>query len=157
MHRAPAVNFSVQRSRWHARFIIALFVLALAACVLFAVERAALDASTAGFALAVLVATAFAFSAWHNSPQGSLRWDGQQWYWSGFATNLPCRLTLLMDFQRVVVVRLVAEDHAPLCLWLEASVGDASWRPLRRAIVSSQANVGTPGRKAEPGTAGDLA
>lgn len=148
MHRAPAVNFSVKRSRWQARCIAGLSLLALVTFAVFAREQAALDVRTGLVALAGAIGSGAALQAWRQSLQGQLRWDGQYWRWSGFAENPVCRLVLLMDFQRVVVVGITAEAHAPMLLWLEGEPGDANWKPLRRAIVSSQADSGIADPKA---------
>ena len=157
MHRAPAVNFSVKRSRWQARFIACMSLLALAILVFFTLGQMALDARVGVLALAIFIASSAAFLGWKRSPQGSLRWDGQHWYWSGFAASPACSLRLLMDLQSVAVVTITADAHVPVFLWLEATPGDASWRPLRRAMVSSQVESGDKGKKTEPGVEGDLA
>jgi toxin CptA len=153
MHRAPAVNFSVKRARWHARFLVCTGVLARMTLSAFVLEQGPPDVRGAVLALAMLVAGSLAFVGWKQSPQGSLRWDGEHWHWSGFAANPQCHVRALMDFQSVMLVTVTAEAHAPVFLWLEAGPGDAAWRPLRRAIVSSQAAGKQPG----PGIAGDLA
>ena len=157
MHRAPAVNFSVKRSRWQAWLIVCLSLLVFVTLAVFAWEQSVLDIRTGGLALAVLIASSTAFLGWKRSPQGSLRWDGQQWYWSGFPDAAACRLTLLLDFQRVVAVSIIAEAQAPVFLWLEANPGHSSWKPLRRAIVSSQAASDDKGKRAGPGAVGELA
>jgi toxin CptA len=157
MHRAPAVNFTVKRSRWQARLIACLGLLALAILAVFAQGQAVLDVRTGVVALAILVTCSLAFLGWRQSPQGSLRWDGQHWHWSGFPDNTVCRLGLLMDLQSVVVVTLKAETQSSISLWLETTCGDANWKALRRAIVSSQADSDGKRQKAGPGAAGDLA
>jgi hypothetical protein len=69
---------------------------------------------------------------------GQLRWDGLQWYWSEFRFSGSCRLSLLMDWQNVMLVRLHAVDHKPVWLWLESIPDNRHWMAVRRAVVSSQ-------------------
>ena len=157
MHRAPAVNFSVKRSRWQAWLIVCASLLALLALVTFAWTQTVLDLRAGGLALAVLAASGVALVGWKNSPQGSLRWDGEHWRWSGFGDSPECRLDVLMDFQSVVVVHVTTEGRAPISLWLEATPGDTSWKPLRRAIVSSQAKANSKSKTSSTGIAGELA
>ncbi|MES2581281.1 MAG: hypothetical protein V4627_01070 [Pseudomonadota bacterium] len=137
--------------------MVCVNLLAVATLAVFAWERPVLDMRTGALALVSLIASGTAFLGWMRSPQGDLRWDGQQWLWSGFAETAPCRLALVLDFQRVMVVKITTGAHVPEFLWLEANPGDTSWRPLRRAIVSSQAASVGKAKKAGPGVAGEFA
>ncbi len=156
MHRAPSINFPVTRSRWQLRFIALLSLLAMAALWAFVREQGALDARILTLATAIVASSAAAFVGWQKSAVGSLRWDGQHWYWSGFSASQACHLSLLVDFQSVLLVSLVADTRAvPLRLWLEMPPGNVSWKPLRRAIISSQAAVGGNGDRVESVPEGD--
>ena len=157
MHRAPAVIFTVKRSRWQVRLIACLAMLALVTMVVFASGQTTQDHRTAVLALAIVIASSVALWGWKNAPQGSLRWDGQHWYWSGFRESPACSLGLLMDFQRVVVVSIHAKAKAPIFLWLEANPGDPSWPSLRRAIVSSLPAGAGKNKEDRPGVVGDPA
>jgi hypothetical protein len=150
MHRAPAVNFSVKRSRWHARLVACMTALSAAALLAFVLgqEILGLDLRVLLLATGILATSGFALAGWKRSPQGTLRWDGQHWFWSDFASNPVCCLRLLMDLQRVVLVSIAADAYAPVYLWLEEMPGDAYWKPLRRAIVSSQAGADGTGKRA---------
>lgn len=139
MHRAPAVSYSVFRSRWHGRLIVLLSLLTAAALGGFAVGQSQFDARFGVMASTFLAVSAIAFHRWQKSPEGRLRWDGQFWFWTGFDALQACRLSLLLDFQRVVLVCVVGDAKAPLWLWLEERRGDPAWKPLRRAMVASQA------------------
>jgi hypothetical protein len=138
MHRAPAVNFLVKRSRWHVKLIVCLTLLAVAALSAFASRQALLNVQIFLLAAVILITSVIAFLGWKQSPKGTLRWDGQHWFWSNFATNSECRLQLLMDFQRLVLVSIEAEGRTRAYLWLETMHGNTHWKSLRRAIVSSQ-------------------
>lgn len=143
MHRAPAVTFSVKRSRWQLRGVACLSLLALVCLAVFVQGQPEPDARSGVLALTMCVTSGLALLGWKHAPSGSLRWDGQYWHWSGFAADPACRVGLRMDFQRVVVVCITAASCAPVILWLEAAnPGDPNWRALRRALVSSQARPG---------------
>nr|WP_295773047.1 hypothetical protein [Rhodoferax sp.] len=132
---------------------MAMGLLALVTLAVFAQGQTPLDARALVLAIACVVTTCIAFIGWKKSPQGSLRWDGQHWYWSGLNAGSACQLSTLMDFQSAVVVLIKPEVHAPFSLWLEEAASDTSWRPLRRAIISSQTASDSkskkPGRAAE--------
>lgn len=145
MRQAPAVVFPVTRSRWHLRLGVLLSLLGLAA-----VAAIAVDQSLVGMQLLVLGCVAFAscgaaLRAWQQSPAGHLRWDGQEWFWSGLDNAHPCRAVLRLDVQSCILLSL----HAPLqnggrlqtWLWLDATpeLNGAQWLALRRALLSSQA------------------
>lgn len=157
MHRAPAVNFFVKRSRWQAWLIVGTCLLAVFVLAVFVRTQTVLDLGTGGLALAILVISGLALLGWKNSPRGSLRWDGESWRWSVFEDNPACRLEVLMDFQNVVVVNIVTVSRASMCLWLEATPGDPGWRPLRRAIVSSQVTADGKSKKVRSGAAEEFA
>ena len=113
-------------------------LLALVTLAVFAQGQTPLDVRALVLAIVCMVTTGIAFVGWRNSPHGNLRWDGTQWYWSGFSAGSVCQVSTLMDFQSVVVVLVKSQARASFSLWLEESVNDASWQPLRRAIISSQ-------------------
>ena len=157
MHRAPAVNFTVKRSRLQARLIGCVGLLTVAILVIFVLEQPVLDFQIGVLALSILLAGSTAYLGWRRAPQGNLRWDGEHWHWSDFEKKMVCRLDLLADFQSVVVVTVTAQGQSPVFLWLEDTLDAPNWKPLRRAIVSSQAASGGETKKANPGLEGDLA
>lgn len=94
------------------------------------------------FALAaalVLIAGVAAWFNWKNSPNGQLAWDGQSWRWdsasyqSGVAGQ---NVSVLADFQRVILVRLENQAHASLWLLLEQRAMPERWMDLRRALYA---------------------
>lgn len=141
MRRAPAVSYSVIRSHWHGRFIALMFTFALGLLGAFVFAQTEIDLRTVVMTGTLLGAGAFAFHAWKRSPTGILHWDGQHWFWSGFDAHRPCRLALLLDFQRLVVISVVGDGKRVTRLWLEAGRGNPAWMPLRRAIVARQTDA----------------
>lgn len=138
MRRAPAVSYSVIRSHWHGRLIALLSAMALGLLGVFVFTQTEVDVRIVVMTGAWLGASVFALRAWQKSPQGTLHWDGQHWFWSGFDAHRRCSLTLLLDFQRLVVVSVVGDDRSVTWLWLEAGRGNPAWMPLRRAIIARQ-------------------
>lgn len=133
-------------------------LLAMVTLTVFVRGQTRLDVRALVLAMVCMVTTGIAFVGWKKSPQGSLRWDGQHWYWSGFtAAGSGCQLFTQMDFQSVVVVLIKSEAYAPFSLWLEAPDSDMNWRPLRRAIISSQAASDSKSKKPGLAAQGDLA
>lgn len=141
MHSAPAVSVTVARSGWHLRAIGVLGVLAgLAAGAL----APGLPQAQALGLVGVLLATgATALAGWYRSPAGCLQWDGSHWHWPVFSDAPDCRLTLHLDFQRVMVVSLRHPSRRTVWLWLESASGDARWMALRRAVVASRRPAAT--------------
>ena len=136
---------------------MAMGLLALATLAVFARGLTPMDTRVLLLFMACMATSGMAYAGWKKSPQGSLRWDGQHWYWSGFATSPVCHLSVLMDFQNVVLVSIESDGLAAVYLWLEATPGDTSWRPLRRAMVSSKAVSDERSRKPGLSVEGDLA
>jgi len=136
MHRAPAISFSVTRSRWQLRATLVLGLSGLAAAASFVYAQTDFGWRALLSLAVVPVVIGVALSAWWNAPRGILRWDGQQWTWSGLSAPQACRASLLMDFQSLLLVSLTTQTKQSVCLWLEAGADLAAWLALRRAIVS---------------------
>lgn len=156
MHRAPAVSFSVGRSRWHLGCVALFGCLALVVTVVFLNNQAQLDWRSAVLVVAAIASSALAVQGWRHSPTGQLRWNGQHWYWAGYGADQDGRLSLLLDFQVVMLVAITAEKQRPQWIWLEAGCSDVHWVPLRRAIVSSRSGSES-GAKTRLKDRGDLA
>jgi hypothetical protein len=74
---------------------------------------------------------------WRRAPIGRLSWDGQHWLWVSRAYPVGTPLSppqVLIDLQRVIVVRMSNPAGAALTLWLEAGQERQLWLDLRRAI-----------------------
>ena len=137
MHQAPAVGFSVGKSRWHLRVIIALWSLGFVVLLIFIRNQALLGAQ-AVVAVCWVLAGIISLKNWQNAPSGRLQWDGQQWHWSGWVDAHAARLDLLFDFQRVMLVGLKTNAQRRIWLWLESTSDHCQWIALRRAVVGSQ-------------------
>lgn len=135
MHGPPAVSFPVGRSRWHVVALAAALVPAVLAWpwlwLASGIEFSPM--AVAAQMLLVCVVGALAAWAWHRSPAGHLRWDGERWSWSDLSVQT---LHTTLDAQAMVLVALRLENSRPVWLWLERGQGTPqAWRSLRRALV----------------------
>jgi hypothetical protein len=143
MHRAPAVNVQIGRSHVHGLVLGFWWSLGCLAFLAFWFDQN-IPIWTIFFA-GVLGAAGFtAWRAWCSAPIGTLRWDGQAWYWSAFGAASPCHLALTLDFQVWMLVVLRTQDRPTVWLWLDASCLGMKWTPLRRAVVVCGQINGSP-------------
>ena len=138
MHRAPAVSLSTAKSRWHLRFIVVLFVSAVVTLAAHSLAQPKFEAQVIAVACTVLFFPLVALIGWYQSVPGYLRWNGQQWHWSGFGDQGVCGLALRLDWQRGLLVTLKRKGQSSVWLWLDACEDVCQWNAFRRAIVSSQ-------------------
>ncbi len=138
MHSAPATRFLVTQSRWHLHTIVVLGMLALVCTTSFVLAQQRLAWRTLLPVALTPLALGLAVRAWRQAAQGSLQWDGEQWFWSGFPAPQACHVALLMDFQQVLLVALTMPSQKTVYLWLEAAMDATQWKALRRALVSSR-------------------
>jgi hypothetical protein len=84
-----------------------------------------------------LVASGVAWRFWSGLPAGTLAWDGQVWTLQCVPqTMLRGALTVDLDLQRRMAVRLAATDGSTRWLWLEQNLEPLRWGDLRRAVYS---------------------
>ena len=151
MHRPPAVRFSVIRSQWHLRLLAIVWLSGLPVAWAFAENQALYG--VVGVSLSVLAAGLIALIGWRHASVGTLRWDGQDWHWSGFDEDALCHLDLQLDLQKLLLVSVTDKTKKrAVRLWLEAVPGDVRWIALRRAIVDSRRSS-----DAESASSGSLA
>lgn len=89
-------------------------------------------AAVAGVGLAALY-------GWKTSPVGQLVWDGQVWRWESqgdLARVAQYELSVALDFQILMLLRIENAAHAKLWLWAEHRAFPARWLDLRRAVYS---------------------
>jgi hypothetical protein len=140
MHPAPAVSFSANRSRWHLRCILVLFVSAAVAIGAFALGQPQSGWQVAAVACTLLSSAFVALFGWYQSPRGSLRWNGQHWHWSGYADHLVCVVSVRMDLQSSLLASLQCQGKPTDWLWFDAASDPTSWRAFRRAVFFSQSD-----------------
>ena len=136
MHYPPEVRFLVGSSPWPRRLVWMLSALALLQVGWFSSLNWKLDWQMVLVGVCLFLAVAWAWLSTQRPVAGVLRWDGQQWQWSGFAGG-ECLLQRHLDFQTVMLVSLHRLDDRPAWLWLQRSQDPQQWLALRRAVVHS--------------------
>ncbi len=135
MHRPPAVSWDVGPARWQGRLLTALAFCAALDWTGFLVLQGWRTASF--FLLLVVMASVLlAVLASRNTQVGQLRWDGEQWHWSGADDDAVRVLTCVLDLQHMMLLHIRCEQGARHWLWIEASAQHARWRAMRRAVVA---------------------
>lgn len=93
---------------------------------------------------AMALAGLAAIIGWKNSPVGQLAWDGQLWRWEGPGYQVGAteqKLSVVVDFQNLLLLRLENPAHAHLWLWAERKVLPERWLDFRRAVYSPRRAV----------------
>lgn len=83
---------------------------------------------------------------WKNSPVGQLAWDAQVWRWEGpgyKAGIAEYELSVALDFQYLMLLRIENQAHAKLWLWAERRANPTRWLDLRRAVYSPHRSAGS--------------
>ncbi len=141
MHNAPPVAYPLGRSSLQAGLLLAFWLAGAAALVLCVLFAPALGWRLWLLVFGVFAAGCVAAWGWKNSPLGVLHWDAQCWHWESpaYQAGTPVRrLSVVLDFQRVLLLRLENQDHARLWLWAERMAMPERWLDLRRAVYAHQ-------------------
>ena len=88
---------------------------------------------------AVLGVGLAARTGWSHMPSGQLAWSGEAWRWESpsYQTgSTEQALSVIADFQHMLLLRLENQTGASLWLWLERSAMPDRWLDLRRAVYS---------------------
>jgi toxin CptA len=136
MHNAPPVTYPVGRSRFQAGVQCALWLLGVATVAVWC-GQVDLWGWRQGLAvLAVAVAGAVGLYGWWKTPEASLRWDSQQWFWICAGASCPVVVSAHLDLQHHLLLRLRPESGRVLWCWAERARQPVLWRSLRRAVYS---------------------
>jgi len=156
-HNAPPVVYPLGRSRFQGWLLLGLW-LAGVLLVLFWFHLARQpDWRMALAVAAVCGAGALAWVGWKKVPSGRLAWDGEVWHWESQAYQAGVagyELSVIADFQKMLLLRLQNPARAGLWLWAERRVLPERWLDLRRAVYSPHKLAGSSrsldGMPAEP-------
>lgn len=154
-HNAPPVVYPLGRSRFLGALLLGLWLCGVALTLLtFFLGARQLDWRIMLAAVFVAGAGTAAFTSWRNAPAGRLAWDGEIWRWEspGYqAGAAEYSLSILADFQNILLLRLENQAHARLWLWMERRSMPERWLDLRRAVYSPRKAAGAPWRHDSPG------
>ncbi|OIQ77615.1 hypothetical protein GALL_406930 [mine drainage metagenome] len=138
MYNAPAVSFSLGRSRFHG-LLLALVSGAGACCLLLWVRQTGVPAATQLAAVVLwLLGTGLASSQWWSSPSGTLTWDGRLWSWAAAGRSVTAQLQVVFDGQEVLVLCLLTQIGQRIWLWPQRPMDPTHWLALRRAVFAPQ-------------------
>jgi hypothetical protein len=139
MHNAPSVSYPLGRSRFQGGLLGGFWLAGSGVTLWWALAAPRLDWRF-GVAWVVVVAAGIAaWRGWCRAPRGQLRWDGQVWQWesAGYQAGTPVQaLSVALDFQRVLLLRVENQDHVTLWLWAHRASMPERWLDLRRAVYS---------------------
>ena len=138
-HNAPPVVYPIGRSRVQGLVLLVLWCAGALGVALWAQATREVDWRILCAFVAVLLAGAAVYTGWKNSPVGQLAWDGQSWRWEspGYQTGVAEQtLSVVADFQNLLMLRLENQAKARLWLWTERGASPARWMDLRRAVYS---------------------
>jgi toxin CptA len=138
-HHAPPVVYPLGRSRLQGQLLLLLWLAGLAT-IGFWIAHAQAFSWRQGLGLTLLaLAGVAACLGWKNSPVGQLTWDGQAWHWESRSYQAGAAdhdVSLVCDFQSLLLLRLDNPDGARLWLWAERTMFAGRWLDLRRAVYS---------------------
>jgi toxin CptA len=154
-HNAPPVVYPLGRSRFQGWLLAFVWCGGLLLAFWWAAAMRQIDwrIFLAGGCIAAAGVTAYI--GWKNAPVGQLAWDGQHWRWEspGYQTGIAeQQLSVIADFQHLLLLRIENPAHASLWLWLERRALPERWLDLRRAVYSPH-RLSAPIRLQGPGRA----
>jgi toxin CptA len=85
-----------------------------------------------------LAAGVFSVLQWLRQPCGTLRWDGETWYWSSTGEVSLSSLEVAADFQQLLLLRVSGAELPAIWLWMSAGVSQTEWHAIRCALVHTQ-------------------
>lgn len=139
-HSAPQVAYPLGRSAYLGAALIAVWALGALAVSFWIYSELVIEGRSLVAGAAVALAGLAAARGWYTAPIGHLTWDGQVWRWqsAGYSTGESAlALSVALDLQRVLWLRLENSDGACLWLWAEKSALPYRWMDLRRAVAAS--------------------
>lgn len=135
MHSAPAVSFPTGRSRF-----LGCLIGTMAICgwltVCFWIYSADDFAWPQWLALGLCLVVSLSLGMqWLEKSNGILSWNGSTWFWTDGAISVMVLPELVLDFQRVMLLRLrVTTARRVVWIWLDHAISPVRWMALRRAV-----------------------
>jgi hypothetical protein len=140
MHNAPSVSYPVGRSHFQAGLLV-LMVLAGLIIDLFWSSQAIWGWRQGLVGVSLCLAVVFALHEWQRTPQGTLTWDGLGWCFNEGQHAVVGGVTVSLDLQFILLLRLSPNKGSPLWLWAERRRQAPLWLALRRAVFSRQVDL----------------
>jgi len=148
MHNAPSVSYPVGRSHFQAGLLV-LTVLAGLIVDFYWSSQALWGWRQGLVGVSLCLAVVFALHEWQRTPQGTLTWDGVGWCFNEEQQAFIGDLTVSLDLQFVLLLRLTPNKGPPCWLWAERRRQAPLWVALRRAVFSRPVNLFHPNQNEE--------
>jgi toxin CptA len=145
-HNAPPVVYPLGRSHFQGWFLLGFWVAGLLLLLLWFYVTRQLDWRMDLAVAAVVGAGVAARAGWNSAPAGQLAWDGEVWRWESLSYQTGIaeqELSVIADFQQLLLLRLENHAGAKLWLWVERRASPERWLDLRRAVYSPQKSSAT--------------
>jgi hypothetical protein len=161
MHNAPPVAYPLGRSHFQGVALAVLWLAGLLVTVGWWLLAPGFDWRIGVAMATVAAAGAAAWLGWRSAPVGQLHWDGQVWRWEspGYQAGTPVlSLSVALDLQRTMLIRLDNHDHVSLWLWAHRAELPERWMDLRRAVYSRRKawSAGLPPEMPVPAATADF-
>jgi toxin CptA len=135
MHNAPSVSYPVGRSHFQAGLLVLTVLTGLIVDIFWSTQS--LWGWRQGLVgLSLCLAVVFALHEWLRTPQGTLNWDGVGWCFSEGQGAVIGGVTVSLDLQFVLLLRLTPNKGPSFWLWAERRRQALLWVALRRAVFS---------------------
>jgi len=135
MHNAPSVSYPVGRSHFQAGLLVLMVLAGLIVDLVWSTQS--LWGWRQGLVgVSLCLAAVFALHEWQRTPQGTLSWDGVAWCFNEEQQAVIGGMTVSLDLQFILLLRLTPNKGPPLWLWAERSRQAPLWVALRRAVFS---------------------
>lgn len=154
MRNAPSVTAPVGRSRFGQCLTLCAWSSAVLLLLAWAVH---VPAHPQRQLLVGGLLALWAVLAWReqrHAPCGLLHWDGASWWFAGGGNSQEVAPAVVLDLQRVLLLRIDAAAPAPAdprvrWCWMEAGPDRPQWLALRRALYSRARKDVPPSRGEE--------
>lgn len=143
MHSAPAVTYPVGRCHIQGWLVLALWGLGAAACMLWIRDTGHMGWPQGLALLLWLLAGGLALRSLLAAPEGTLRWDGQQWTWQTGNSSWSGTVRLPLDCQRWLLLEFRPPAGGLHWLWLARTSEPTRWDALRRALYARASRLAT--------------
>ena len=137
MHSAPSVIYPVGRSRNAGRLLLALWAVGVCTVLSASIQSTRVDWRVGVLLLCAIVATiAACVGIFRTESRANLIFDGQSWSMSGGMEVPTAQAAVMLDLQRLLLVRVKEPLGAARWIWLDRNAMPHLWRDLRRALYS---------------------
>ena len=137
MHSAPSVSFPVGRSRLARRLLWGIWALGAGALTAWCVQFSGAPWRTALMGVVLALAARAARVASRLGEGARLHWDGAHWSCDGTVRLGDAGVTVDLDLQSLVLIRLREPGGPATWFWIECMNDPGRSLDLRRALYAA--------------------